>query len=174
MSLKKKLIFFILGLSLSFSLLFLLIDRLTLRHSRNEQKAIFADKVASRVFQIVENEKTRIATLCNDWAAWDAMHAYAEKPSREFEEESLPQGVVPASDLSLVMVLNRDQEVIFHQGYDQASRRFVQFKLRDASPPCLWSCLTRAFTSQSTESFFAETIYGPLIVVSAPILHSDG
>lgn len=174
MSLKKKLIFFILGLSVAFSLLFLLIDRFTLRHSRSEQKVIFAGKVASRVFEIVENEKKRIATLCSDWAAWDAMYAYVEKPSREFEEDSLPRSVVPASDLSLVMVVNRDQKVVFHQGYDQASRRFVQFKLRDASPPCLWSCLTRAFARPSLESFFAETMYGPLIVVSAPIQHSDG
>jgi len=174
MSLKKKLIFFILGLSLSFSLLFLLIDHFTLRHSRSKQKVIFAGKVASRVLQIVENEKMRIATLCNDWATWDAMYAYVEKPSREFEEESLPQGVVPASDLSLIMVLDRDQKVVFHQGYDQASRRYVRFKLRDAAPPCLWSCLARSFARPSLESFFAETVYGPLIVVSAPILHNDG
>ena len=174
MTLKKKLVFFILGLSLASSLIFLLIDQLTLSRARGEQKAVFAEKVASRVSQIVENEKTRIATLCYDWAAWDAMYAYVEKPSREFEEESLPQGVVPASDLSLIMVLDRDQKVVFHQGYDQASRRYVRFKLRDAAPPCLWSCLARSFARPSLESFFAETVYGPLIVVSAPILHNDG
>ncbi len=174
MSLKKKLIFFIWGLSLAFSLLFLLIDHFTLHHSRSEQKVIFAGKVASRVFQIIENEKKRIATLCYDWAAWDAMYAYVERPSREFEEESLPQSVVPESDLSLVLVLNRDQRIIFNQGYDQASRRFVQFELQDASPPCLWNCLLESFSSQRVENFIAETKFGPLIVISAPILHSDG
>lgn len=174
MSLKKKLIFFILGLSLAFSILFLLIDHFTLFHSRSEQKTIFANKVASRVQQIIENEKKRIATLCYDWAAWDAMYAYIERPSREFEAESLPQNVVPESDLSLVLVMNRDRNVIFHQGYDQASGRFVRFKLQDASPPCLWSCLTRSFSQPRLESFIAETKFGPLVVVSAPIMHSDG
>jgi signal transduction histidine kinase len=174
MSLKKKLIFFILALSLAFSILFLLIDHFTLFHSRSEQKAIFAKKVASRVQQIIENEKKRIATLCYDWAAWDAMYAYSEHPSREFEAESLPQNVVPESDLSLVLIVDRDQKVIFHQGYDQSSGRFVRFELQDASPPCLWSCLTRAFSQPRQESFIAETKFGPLVVVSAPIMHSDG
>jgi len=173
MSLKKKLVFFILGLSLAFSLLFLLIDHFTLFHSRSEQKAVFAQKVASRVRQIIENEKKRIATLCYDWAAWDAMYAYAENPTKEFEEESLPQNVVPESDLSLVLIVNRDQRVVFHQGYHQASSRFIQFELQDASPPCLWSCLVRSFSRPRLESFIAETKFGPLVIVSAPILHSD-
>ena len=88
MSLKKKMFFFILGLCLVYFLLFLLIDHFTLFHSRSKQKAVFAQKVASRVFKIIENEEKRIATLCYDWAVWDAMYAYVESPSREFEEES--------------------------------------------------------------------------------------
>lgn len=174
MSLKKKLIFFILGLSLSFSLLFLLIDHLVLSHSRGEQKVVFANKVASRVTQIVANEEKRIATLCFDWAAWDAMYAYVEKPSREFEAESLPRNVVPESDLSLVLVLDHDRRVVFQQGYEQAGGRFVRFDLQSSPLPCLWNCLMRSFLQPGTESFIAETKFGPLIVVSAPILHSDG
>ncbi|MDD8013064.1 MAG: CHASE4 domain-containing protein, partial [Acidobacteriota bacterium] len=157
---KKKLIFFILGMSVSLSLLFLLIDHFTLRHSRSEQKVIFAGKVASRLFQIVENEKRRIATLCYDWAAWDAMYIYAESPSPEFEEESLPQSVVPESDLSLILVLNRDRRIVFHQGYDPASQRFVRFDLENASPPGLWNCLMGSFSSQHMENFIAETKFG--------------
>jgi signal transduction histidine kinase len=174
MSLKKKLFFFIMGLCLAYSLLFLLIDHFTLSHSRDKQKTVFAQKVASRMFKIIENEEKRIATLCYDWAVWDAMYAYVESPYREFEEESLPQSVVPESDLSLVLVLNREGRVIFHQGYDQTSRRFVQFALQDASPPCLWNCLQESSSSQRMEIFIAETKFGPLIVISAPILHSDG
>jgi signal transduction histidine kinase len=73
-----------------------------------------------------------------------------------------------------VLIVNRDQKVVFHQGYDQTSSRRVQFDLQGASPPCLWSCLTRSFSRPLLESFIAETNFGPLIVVSAPILHSDG
>jgi two-component system NtrC family sensor kinase len=102
------------------------------------------------------------------------MYDYIERPSREFEAESLPRNVVPESDLSLVLIMDRDRNVIFHQGYDQSSGRFVRFQLQDASPPCLWSCLTRSFSQPLQESFIAETKFGPLIVVSAPIMHSDG
>lgn len=174
MTLKKKLVFFILGLCASYFLLFMTIDHFTLFHSRSAQKTVFANKVLSRVLKVVESEEKRIATLCYDWAAWDAMYAYVEHPSKEFEDESLPQIVVPESDLSLVMVLNGERQVIFHQGYDQASRRFVSFQLQDGSPPCLWNCLLETFPSPRTESFMAETKFGPLLVLSAPILHSDG
>ncbi len=174
MTLKKKLVFFILGLCLTYSLLFLMIDHFTLFHSRSEQKALFANKVVSRLHKVIENEEKRIATLCNDWAVWDAMYAYAENPSKEFEEESLPQSVVPESDLSLILVVDRDRRVVFHQGYDQTSRRYVQFALQDASPHCLWNCLLESLSSPRLENFIAETRFGPLLVISAPILHSDG
>ena len=121
----------------SFPYLFLLFNHLTISHSENEQKNIFAAKVASRLSHVMANEKKRIATLCYDWAAWDAMYDYAEKPTREFEAESLPANVVPESDLSLVLIMNQNQQVIFHQGFDQESGRYVKFQLQNkVALPC--------------------------------------
>lgn len=174
MTLKKKLVFFILGLSLASALIFLLIDHLTLSRARNKQKAVFAEKVVSRVTQIVENEKKRIATLCYDWAVWDAMYDYVQSPSADFEAESLPRNVVPESDLSLVLILDKSMRIVFHLGYDQESRRFIQFRLDPEARASLWSVLLRSFPRPQLESFISETEFGPLLTVSAPILHSDG
>jgi signal transduction histidine kinase len=174
MTLKKKIVFFIVGLGLVFSLLFLLFNHLTIYHSKNEQKNIFAAKVASRLSHVIANEKKRIATLCYDWAAWDAMYSYAENPSKEFEAESLPLNVVPESDLSLVLIANKNQQVIFHQGFDQESRRFVKFKLQNAIAAPLWKSLIRSFSRPEPGSFITPTEFGPLVAISAPIMHSDG
>lgn len=174
MILKKKIIFFIAGLGLVFSLLFLLFNHLTINHSENEQKIIFTTKVAQRLSHVIANEKKRIATLCNDWATWDAMYGYAEKPSKEFEAESLPGSVVPASDLSLILIVGRDRQVIFHQGFDQNSSRFVSFDLGNTSENPLWKSLMLSFSRPEQESFIAATEFGPLIIISAPIMHSNG
>lgn len=174
MTLKKKIVFFIVGLGLAFSLLFLLFNHLTIYHSQNEQKNIFAAKVASRLSHVIANEKKRIATLCYDLAAWDAMYNYAEKPSKEFEEESLPLNVVAESDLSLVLIVNKNQQVIFHQGFDQESGRFVKFKLQNAVATPLWKSLTHSFSRPELERFITPTEFGPLVTISAPIMHSDG
>ncbi|MBU4267462.1 MAG: HAMP domain-containing protein [Acidobacteria bacterium] len=174
MTLKKKIIFFIAGLGLVFSLLFLLFNHLTISHSKNEQKNIYTAKVAQRLSHVIANEKKRIATLCNDWATWDAMYGYAEKPSKEFEAESLPGSVVPASDLSLILIVGRDRQVIFHQGFDQNSSRFVSFDLGNTSENPLWKSLMLSFSRPEHESFIAATEFGPMIIISAAIMHSDG
>ena len=132
MPLKKKIVFFIVGLGIVFSLLFLFFTHLTIQHSGDEQKSIFAAKIASRLAQVIANENKRIETLCGDWALWDAMYGYTTSPSREFEKDALPDNIVPASDLSLILIINKERQVIFHQGFDQQSGRNVKFKLQAA------------------------------------------
>ena len=171
---KKKIIFFIAGLGLVFFLLFLLFNHLTISHSENEQKNIFTAKVAQRLSHVIANEKKRIATLCYDWAAWDAMYNYSEKPSKEFEVESLPGSVVPESDLSLILIVDRDRQVIFSQGFDQNSSRFVSFALGDSSENPLWKSLMLSFSRPDQDAFITASEFGPLIIISAAIMHSDG
>jgi len=174
MTLKRKIVFFISGLGLVFSVLFLMSNHLTISHSKNDQQNIFAAKVASRVSHLIAGEKKRIATLCCDWATWDAMYGYAEKPSREFEADSLPLNVVPESDLSLVLIMNINQQVVFHQGFDQAGNRFVKFHLQNGVASSLWKSIVLSFSRPEPENFIATTEFGPLITISAPIMHSDG
>lgn len=174
MTLKRKIVFFIFGLGLFFSILFLLSNHLTIYHSGNKQKNIFAAKVASRLSHLIANENKRIATLCYDWAAWDAMYVYAEKPSKEFETESLPRNVVPESDLSLVLIVDKNQQVIFHQGFAQESSHFIKFKLQNQVASPLWESIRHSFSRPELKNVIALTEFGPLIAISAPIMHSDG
>jgi len=165
---------FIVGLGIVFSFLFLFFNHLTINHSGDEQKYIFAYKVASRLSHVIASENQRVATLCCDWATWDAMYGYAEKPSKEFEADALPNSVVSESDLSLVLIMNKNKEVIFHQGFDQESNHFVKFKLLDADSAPLEKYFLQSFSLPKSETFISPTEYGPMFVISAPILHSDG
>ena len=174
MPLKKKIVFFIVGLGIVFSLLFLFFTHLTIQHSGDEQKSIFAAKIASRLAQVIANENKRIETLCGDWAFWDAMYSYTTSPSREFEKDALPDNIVPASDLSLILIINRERQVIFHQGFDQKSGRNVKFKLQDGGAAPLWKSLSHTFSQERIDNFISPSEFGPLLVISAPVMHSDG
>ena len=121
MSLKLKLALFIAAAGWVFSLSYVWLNHLTITHSGVEQKHITTRKVASRVAEMVENEKKRIATICFDWAAWDMMYDYAEKPTREFESQSMPAAVIPEYDLNVLMVINRGNDTL--DANDNINRR---------------------------------------------------
>lgn len=174
MALKKKIFLFIAGLGIVFSLLFLFFNHLTIHHSENKQKSVFAAKIASRLSHVIAGENERIAILCRDWSAWDAMYHYAERPSAAFEADSLPDSVFPESDLSLVLIMNKSRQVIFHRGYDQDNGRFVEFALLHPQDSPLWKTLISTFSRPTSETFITPTEFGPMFVISSPIMHSDG
>ncbi|MCU0235915.1 MAG: ATP-binding protein [Acidobacteria bacterium] len=174
MALKTKLALFIAGSGLVLSLSYLWLNHLTISHSLEEQKHILAMKVASRVFEMVASEKKRIGTICFDWAAWDAMFDYADRQTREFESQSMPAAVIPEYDLNIIIVLNRMKKTIYHEGYDRLRKRPVRFDPGHPKNAYIWRKLALDFDRQSLQSFFSDSEHGPVILVSSPILHSDG
>ena len=173
MALKTKLALFIAGSGLVFSLSYIWLNHLTISHSGNEQKHILTLKVATRVSEVIANEKKRIGTICFDWAAWDVMYSYAEKPTREFESQSMPAAVIPEYDLNAVIILNRMKQAIYHEGYDRLRRRPVRFDPGHPRNAAFWRNLVLDFERQTLRSFISDSEHGPVILVSAPILHSD-
>jgi signal transduction histidine kinase len=174
MALKTKLALFIAGSGLVLSLSYIWLNHLTISHSVDEQKHILATKVATRAFEMVANEKKRIGTICFDWAAWDAMYDYADKPTREFESQSMPAAVIPEYDMNIIIVLNRMKKTIYHEGYDRQRRRPVRFDPGHPKNVSIWRKLALDYDRPSLQSFFSDSEHGPVILVSSPILHSDG
>ncbi len=174
MALKTKLALFIAGSGLVFSLSYVWLNHLTISHSVNEQKHILITKVATRVLEMVANEKKRIGTICLDWAAWDNMYSYADKPTREFESQSMPAAVIPEYDMHIIIVLNRMKKTIYHEGYDRLRRRPIRFDPGHPKNISVWRNLVHDFEHQTLRSFFSDSEHGPILLVMAPILHSDG
>ncbi len=173
MSLKPKLALFIAAAGLVFSLSYVWLNHLTIHHSGVEQKHITTKKVATRVAEMVENEKKRITTICFDYAAWDVMYDYANRQTREFESQSLPAAVIPEYDLNIIIIINRVKKVIYHEGYDRLRQRPLRFDPGHPRNAGFWRSLFRDFDRPSVHSFVSASEHGPLIVVSAPILRGD-
>jgi signal transduction histidine kinase len=174
MTLKKKMLWIVGGLGLIFSLLFLLANHFTIFHSQTKQKAILARKVTSRITQVIANERKRIGSICFNWAAWDVMYNYAEAPTMEFESQSMPAAVIPEFDLNLVIILNKDHREIYHEGYDRAVHHSIRFDPGDPLNSPFWENLVADFDFPGMRSFISVSRHGPVILVSAPILHGDG
>ncbi|MBN2347154.1 MAG: HAMP domain-containing protein [Candidatus Aminicenantes bacterium] len=170
---KGKLALFVAGLALFFSLLYIWLSRVTIARSENHEKQVFITKVISRISQVIQNEKQRMATICFNWAAWDGMYEYAEKPTREFESQSMPAAVIPEYDLNLVVILNKRRQVIYHEGYLRSPLHPIRVMPGKAQNRSFWEALTRSFEHPGVRSHICLTEHGPLILVSAPILHSD-
>lgn len=173
MALKPKLALFIAAAGLVFSISYVWLNHMTIYRSGLEQKHITTAKVASRVSEMVENEKKRITTICFDWAAWDGMYEYATRPTREFESQSMPAAVIPEYDLNIILVINRIKKVIYHEGYDRRRQRPVRFDPGHPRNTGFWRNLYRDFDRPIVHSFISASEHGPLIIISAPILHND-
>ena len=174
MVLKTKLALFIAGSSLVFSLAYVWLNHLTISHSGNEQKHILTAKVATRVSMVIANEKKRIGTICFDWAAWDVMYDYAEKPTREFESQSMPAAVIPEYDLNLVIIMNRRKLDDLPRGLRPPAAAPRPLRLPATRRTRLLERTSPSIsTARRCSSFVSDSEHGPVILVSAPILHSD-
>jgi signal transduction histidine kinase len=172
MKLTKKIAFFILVICSLFSLsFFLLYYHIILAGPVNEQKALFAEKTLRGAFCIIDNETQRLLTFCQDWATWDAMYHYASQSEaeRRFEKELDLKDV----ELSLFLVVNKNKEIIHLRGYQHAFRKSLRFDLLRQKKGPLWEYILKTFNKRNTDSGIVRSEYGPMIMVSCPILRSD-
>lgn len=131
-------------------------------------------KVTSRVTQIIENEKKRIATLCSDWAAWDSMYDYIGNPTSKFLKEASPAAVIFSFDLNLILISDSKGKLLYHQGFERKSGRYVQFDLQNKGQNKLGEFFLKTFSRTDMEDFVVATEFGPLLAISVPITRSDG
>jgi signal transduction histidine kinase len=86
----------------------------------------------------------------------------------------MPAAVIPEYDLNIIIVLNRMKKTIYHEGYDRQRRRPVRFDPGHPKNVSIWRKLALDYDRPSLQSFFSDSEHGPVILVSSPILHSDG
>lgn len=172
MRLTKKIAFFILVICILFSLsFFLLYYHIILAGPVQEQKSLFAQKIITGAFCILDNETQRFLTFCEDWATWDSMYNYASQtePTGRFEKELDLKDV----GLSLFLVVNRNKEIIHLRGYRHVTKQSLTFDLMKEKKGFLWEYLLKTFNKRNSDSGIVLSEYGPMIMVSCPILRSD-
>ncbi|MCP4146263.1 MAG: HAMP domain-containing protein [bacterium] len=174
MGLTKKILFYIVLICIIFSSLYFLLFRFLLATPVEEQKYIRAKKIIAGALANFVSETDRITALCENWAFRNAMHDYASTPTRKFEEDQPPQLLLTNSNLSLYMVVNRDLELVKLLGYRGDKNKSITFQLLEKRDGKLWNYLLKTFNFTTSCSTIVNSQHGPILVVSSPILRSDG
>ena len=86
-----------------------------------EQEA--AHKELARLVKTLDNEVHSLAQLLLGWAHWTALYEYAQHPDPAFRAENLSPEVLGPSDLSWVMIINGDGQLLDAIGADQATNQ---------------------------------------------------
>ena len=86
-----------------------------------EQEA--AHKELARLVKTLDNEVHSLAQLLLGWAHWTALYEYAQQPDPAFRAENLSPEVLGPSDLSWVMIINGDGQLLDAIGADQATNQ---------------------------------------------------
>ncbi|UCH92766.1 MAG: hypothetical protein JSV88_21055, partial [Candidatus Aminicenantes bacterium] len=173
MKLTKKIVFVILLLCLVLCILIFLLFRLMLYDSVQEQKSRFIQQVIAGAVSVFEKETNRILTFTEDRAAWDTMYDYVSHPSREIEQNLTPSLTLKDREFSLVLAVNRNQEIVRLEGYSHINNHPLQFNLLGQKKGDTWKFLVKRFLLEESVTGIVQSEFGPMIVVSSPIFHSD-
>lgn len=161
------------GVVLFFAVLYVLLYRLLIIPGAKVQKDLFAQKVVARIHAVVDGEQNRLATIAKDWSNWDAMVAYVRRPNAGFERESLPAGVLSDIDMDLLAIEDAAGKRVFFTNRRGPQGVPASFReVEDRQEP-LWGLLAER-ADPSLRRWLVASWNGPWLLVSAPILGSDG
>lgn len=173
MTLTKKIFLFILLICVIFSSFYFLLFHQVIAVPIEEQKKVRAQKIAAGVLAVFDSEINRIDTLTKDWAMWDSMYSFSSKPTEAFERDlAIPQ-VLKDADLSLILVVDKEKKIILFSGYNNAKGEYLSFDLLEQQNDPPWKYLEQTFDLNVSARGIVNSQFGPLLLVSVPILHSD-
>ncbi|MCP4220726.1 MAG: HAMP domain-containing protein [bacterium] len=170
----KKILCYMLLICLFFSLLYFVLFRLILATPIKEQKILRARKIVTDAMSVFQSETNRILTFSDDWAAWDSMYAYTSNPTKKFEADMAPRLVLKDYDFSFFAVTGRDKSILYNVGYKIKTKKYLAFKNFGEKQGRLWGYLLKTFGLKGSASGIVNSQYGPLLVVSSPVMRSDG
>ncbi len=173
MKLTRKILLFIMLICLTFSSLYFILFRLVLARPIEEQKQVRAEKIAMGALTIFKNETGRIKTLAEDWAMWDSMYNYISQPTNAFENDLAAPLVLRDADLSILLVVDKEKKIILLHGYNKTKGEPISFDLLEQRKCPLWKYLDQTFDMKESADGVVDCKYGPMMLVSSPILHSD-
>jgi signal transduction histidine kinase/sensor domain CHASE-containing protein len=173
MKLTKKIAFFVALIFVLFLFLCFLLYQLILDNPISEQKRLFANKLLGGAFCIFESEMQRILLLSEDWASWNSMYEYVSNPTKKFEIDLAPRLTLKDAGLNLFIAVNIDKKIINLKGYHHGKKKSLPFENLSRKMGALWNYLEKTFKDKKSATGIVRSEYGPILVVSSPILHSN-
>ena len=173
MKLTKKIVFVILLLCIGFSAVIFLLSRLILEEGSKNQKTHFVEMVTSGMLSVFDKESERIRTFTADWASWDTMYEFATQPTPALEQNLALARSMKDGDFSLILVVGKNREIVRTEAYSHQLKQPLNFTLLGQKKDDIWKFIEQTFNSQKSISAVVQSQYGPMIVTSSGIYHSD-
>lgn len=177
LTLRKKILLnitltlFLLVCALSLALT-IIISESFVRVEQNETR-----RDVQRVLDAVSDEESKLASIVQDWAVWDDAKAFLENPADEtFIKANLNDSSLARLKLRFLVFLKNDGKVVFANGMDLKTGQATSFP--QAFLPYLQPN-TPFFQHTSLQArvgglVLLDSEEEPLIVVSQPVLDSEG
>ncbi|HQH72157.1 MAG TPA: CHASE4 domain-containing protein [bacterium] len=135
-----------------------------------------AVKDMERCVQSLDREIEHLNAFCYDWSAWDDMYKYVETPYREFEEANFTLETFKNYNLSLVMIIKPNGDLVWGKGYDPSTQEneFIEMEeitehhaLRSNPKLTKFTALDESFSG------IYRTKKGPMLIAARPIITSN-
>jgi len=133
-----------------------------------------SDILVNGVQTLLEKEISRVTLLCADNAGWDTMYKYVLSPDKDLEKDIAPDLFIKYINLSLFSVINNDLDIISLTGYDRMTNKKIYFDQIKDKKAELWDFILESYKLKNSHTHLINTKYGVMILVSSPIVRSDG
>ncbi|PKO12628.1 MAG: hypothetical protein CVU39_23370 [Chloroflexi bacterium HGW-Chloroflexi-10] len=157
--------FLLLALVLSLSLQGLLRDHF--QYEENQQNLLNIERVRIAF----ENNYLVLNYLVNDWSNWNDTYQFVQNADPIYIQNNLVQSTFTDLDVNVILILDRDGSTLYAGAYDFQEDAFVRI------PPSLYAYLHNDDSSLNFRETHKNLIMvdgKPLLLVSSPILTSDG
>ncbi len=123
----------------------------------------------------INSEITRISAMCHDWGMWDDAYNFIKDKNPSFVTTNLTNSLFENNQLNMISFARIDGEIVFSSPFDLESKE--NFELNDMSNGKVQGNFQKLLRLQSPDarlSGFIDTEKGPFMVVSNPVLTSQG
>ena len=168
---RKSILVVVIGVLAIMGIVLALADTILERRTAGQERTQI-EAGLRRVLAVLQQEQTRLETLTGDYAYWDDTCAYVAKPEETYVVENFSEAALARLHLNLVLVADLQGKIVCGKAYDSGARsgREMPAVLRQLPPS---SPLLRHSDEHSKRSGILKTEYGPLLMVSLPILKSN-
>lgn len=174
MSLYRKTLLIIAIVTLALLAAMYAVTRTVLMESyvRLEQKHLIED--VERVRHALANYVSSLNSMLSDWATWDDSYAFMEDQNPRYVDSNLVDSAFTGMRLNALAYLDTNGKIVWGQGYDLEQERAAPLPAGLADHLSARAPLGQpGSTGRSTQGLLVLP-NGPLLVVAAPILRSDG
>ena len=121
----------------------------------------------------IEDESRTLFAIVSDWAPWDDTYDFVGGSRPEYVESNLLPETYANLRLNLIMIVNREGEIVYEGLYNTTSHTVVLVPesfhehIRPETP------LMNMTDSRAGMDGILMTPYGPMLIASRPVVHTD-